>query len=396
MEFVEEIKIRSYDVLIDRAKVEDLQRRCEVGPKEHVLLYTDTMGDPICRIRNSPIYNMLVAELNNNEIVGLIQGSIKLVRLHKQSKVGYILGLRVSPLHRRKGIGSMLVNHLEQWFVSNNVDLSYMATEKDNEASINLFVNKHGYIKFRSPSILVHPGNNRLNKPSSNIEIMKLDVCQAEFLYRKFMGLAEFFPQDIDKILRNRLSLGTWVAYYKNDGSLLDFDGGDDKFFGLDNGIIIPKSWAMLSVWNSGELFRLRVGKAPFSCLCYAKSSKIIHKVMPCFDVPKLPEFDDPFGFYFMYGVHKQGPSSGKLVTALCRFVHNLATQSQDFNKVVVTEVIGGCDQLKPHLIPHLNFLSCSEDWWCIKAMKNEEVKTVYELGNTSPTRALFVDPREV
>lgn len=56
-----EIKIRHYDRRIDRAQVEDLERRCEVGPGKHVLtLFTDTMGDPICRIRNSPIYNMLV------------------------------------------------------------------------------------------------------------------------------------------------------------------------------------------------------------------------------------------------------------------------------------------------------------------------------------------------
>lgn len=54
------VKIRSYNSRFDRAGVEDLERRCEVGPKEHVFLFIDTMGDPICRIRNSPNFNMLV------------------------------------------------------------------------------------------------------------------------------------------------------------------------------------------------------------------------------------------------------------------------------------------------------------------------------------------------
>ena len=53
--------IRSYDgQSADRGRVEDLERRCEVGPSERVFLFTDTMGDPICRIRNSPLYKMLV------------------------------------------------------------------------------------------------------------------------------------------------------------------------------------------------------------------------------------------------------------------------------------------------------------------------------------------------
>lgn len=55
-----ETKIRNYEERRDRAQVEDLERRCEVGPAERVFLFTDTMGDAICRIRNSPMYKMLV------------------------------------------------------------------------------------------------------------------------------------------------------------------------------------------------------------------------------------------------------------------------------------------------------------------------------------------------
>ncbi|CAK7330511.1 unnamed protein product [Dovyalis caffra] len=381
-----ELKIRSYDVQIHRAGVEDLERRCEVGPTKRVVLFTDTMGDPICRIRNSPMYKMLVAELGS-ELVGVIQGSIKLATVHKPpknlAKLGYVLGLRIAPLHRRKGIGSRLALELEKWFIANDVDYAYMATEKDNEASVNLFINRLGYAKFRTLAILVNPVDHRASRLSSKTEVAKLEVEEAECLYRKFMTSTEFFPDDLGNILRNKLSLGTWVAY--PEGESWDDFGSDGK---------VPSSWAMLSVWNSGELFKLRLGKAPLSCFMYTKTSRMIDKIFPCFKLPTIPDFFSPFGFYFVYGVHREGPLSGKLVGDLCQFVHNMATKTKGC-KVIVTEV-GGNDNILRRHIPYWKSLSCPEDWWCLKALKNEE-STTHQLPRMPPTTtSIFVDPREV
>ncbi|TQD99753.1 hypothetical protein C1H46_014605 [Malus baccata] len=389
----QEAIIRSYDGMVDRGRVEDLERRCEVGPSERVFLFTDTLGDPICRIRNSPMHKMLVAELDN-QLVGVIQGSIKVVTIHNsksppndQAKVGYILGLRVSPLYRRKGIGSSLVSKLEEWFTDNDADYAYMATEKDNHASVRLFMTKFGYIKFRTPAILVNPVCYSPRHVSSGVEIAKLKVEEAEYLYRKCMENTEFFPHDIDKVLGNNLSLGTWLAYPRGELKVGDF--------GVNGHL--PDSWAMLSVWNSGELFNLRLGNAPLSCLMYAKCWKWMARVFPCFKLlPSMPDFFTPFGFYFMYGLHHGGPLSGKLVRALCQFVHNMAATTSENCKVIVTEV-GGCDPVRHH-IPHWKLLSCYEDLWCIKALKNEDRRTnsLHELTKTHPTKSLFVDPREV
>ncbi|XAR60757.1 Peptide alpha-N-acetyltransferase [Bertholletia excelsa] len=368
--------IRSYNGQIDKARVEELGRRCEVGPAQHVL-FTETMGDPICRIRNSPLHSMLVAEVDN-ELVGVIQGSIKMVTLNKDvNKVGYILGLRVSPPYRHRGIGTSLVRNLQQWFVANQVDYAYMATEKDNEASINLFVNKFGFVRFRTPAILVQPVSRRLSRLEPGVDVARLRVEQAEFLYKTFMGSTDFFPHDIDNVLRNKLSLGTWMAYPRGES------------FGVDQGRL-PNSWAMLSVWNSGELFRLRIGKAPLSCCLYEACSRLMDRTFPCFKVPELPDFFDPFGFYFLYGLHREGPGSGPLVRTLCKFVHNMAMKSREC-KIIVTE-IGGGDKLRLH-IPHWKLLSCPEDLWCIKALGRN---SLHDLTRDPPTRALFVDPREV
>lgn len=328
-----------------------------------------------------------MAELNN-ELVGVIQGSIKVVTVHQPqkelAKVGYVLGLRVSPLHRRKGIGSSLVCQLEEWFTANDVDYSYMATDKQNEASVKLFVDKLGYRQFRTPAILVNAvHNNRSSHISSDVEIAKLKVEEAESLYRKLMASMEFLPHDIDQILRNKLSLGTWVAYSRGE----TWSGGD-----------VPESWAMVSVWNSGELFKFRLGKAPLSCLLYTKCSRLMERCLPCIRiVPSIPDFFEPFGFYFMYGLHHEGPSSEKLVRTLCQFVHNMAAFSDTTTdcKLIVTEV-GDHDVLRHH-IPHWKLLSFPEDLWCIKALKNEVKNSLHELTKTPPTtKALFVDPREV
>lgn len=321
-------------------------------------------------------------------MVGVIQGSIKVVTIDKPpkdiAKVGYVLGLRVSPHQRRRGVGSGLVRELEKWFAANEVDYSYMATQKDNEASVRLFVDGLGYRKFRTPAILINPVQNRPSHVSSNVEIARLRVDEAESLYRKFMASAEFFPHDIDKVLRNKLSLGTWVAYPRGEA----WKSGSEK---------TPTSWAMLSVWNTGELFKLWLGKAPLSCLIYTKSSRVISRFFPCFKLlPSLPDFFDPFGFYFMYGVHGEGPASGKMVRALCQSVHNMAVASKDC-KLVVTEV-GGNDEVRHH-VPHWKSLSIPEDLWCIKSLRSDGTgngKMYDELTKSPPERALFVDPREV
>lgn len=52
--------VREFNVETDITAVEELERLCEVGPSGKTSIYTDFMGDPICRIRHSPVYLMLV------------------------------------------------------------------------------------------------------------------------------------------------------------------------------------------------------------------------------------------------------------------------------------------------------------------------------------------------
>lgn len=60
------VTIRELDPNKDTAAVEELERRCEAGSSSggKMALFTDLLGDPICRIRHSPSFLMLVTTLS--------------------------------------------------------------------------------------------------------------------------------------------------------------------------------------------------------------------------------------------------------------------------------------------------------------------------------------------
>lgn len=55
--------VREFDPDRDRAGAEAVDRACEVGPSGSMSLYTDLLGDPVCRVRHSPAFRMLVTIL---------------------------------------------------------------------------------------------------------------------------------------------------------------------------------------------------------------------------------------------------------------------------------------------------------------------------------------------
>lgn len=56
------VVVRAYDAARDRVGVEEVERACEVGCSGggKMCLFTDLLGDPLCRIRHSPDSLMLV------------------------------------------------------------------------------------------------------------------------------------------------------------------------------------------------------------------------------------------------------------------------------------------------------------------------------------------------
>ncbi|PKU59469.1 probable N-acetyltransferase HLS1 [Dendrobium catenatum] len=393
------IVVREYEEEKDREGAELVDRICEVGPSGAVSLFTDLLGDPVCRVRHFPAFLMLVAETTSpeREIVGLIRGCVKSVTCGDKgprrggggavpiyTKAAYILGLRVSPSHRRLGIGLKLVQRMEEWFVSKGAEYSYMATDNDNKASLRLFTDRLHYSKFRTPSILVHPvfAGHRLPLPRT-VTLVRLSPSDAESLYRRRFSTIEFFPRDIDAILHNPLSLGTFLALPSGAA-----------FSGIESFLADPPtSWAVLSVWDSKSLFRLEIRGASLLLRGLAWTSRAVDRALPWLKIPSFPNLFRPFGGYFLYGLGGEGPTAKELLRALCLHAHNMARAGGC--SVVATEV-AACEPLIDG-IPHWKRLSCAEDLWCIKRLAEDYSDgAVGDWSRSPPGSSMFVDPREV
>uniref|UniRef100_A0A453T4S0 N-acetyltransferase domain-containing protein n=1 Tax=Aegilops tauschii subsp. strangulata TaxID=200361 RepID=A0A453T4S0_AEGTS len=242
-----EVTVRELDVERDLPAVEELERRCEVGlsgdqadggkkkKKKSMSLCVEQIGDPLARVRHAPEHVMLVAECGV-EMVGVVKACIKMVSrgrgigsssssgsVAKQQqpatayvKVAFILGLRVSPSHRRLGIATALVKAAEEWSRKRGAAHATMATTESNKASLALFTGRFGYKQFRRPVLLGRPVHARWLPVTS----------------------------------RHRLTLGTFVAIESSDGHTAAAGAPSPSF-------------AVLSVWDQTRSLRLRVDGAP-------------------------------------------------------------------------------------------------------------------------------------
>ncbi|KAJ0979937.1 hypothetical protein J5N97_015411 [Dioscorea zingiberensis] len=394
--FVEKVFIREFNGDRDLKMVEKLEMSCEIGSRRGFSILTNMMGDPLCRIRLYPLHVMLVAELaGNGEVVGVVRGCMKFMGTGlgtKNVRMGCILGLRVSPKHRRMGIATKLVKFIESWAIRNGAEYISLATEENNIASINLFVLKFDYMRLNSLCILIQPLDPHAKKikPSHNVKIEKLTVEQAISLYKSKLGGEKLFPGDIEAILKEQLSLGTWVSYYEDEQwSGLHCKEKDDEFIHKT-----PNSWAILSIWKTCESYELQIRGAPIVRFFHSTLSHITSKVLPCLRVyPSSELLSKPFGFLFLYGLHGEGERVGELIKSLWFFAQSLAKNTKDC-KVIVTE-LGACDPLREH-VPWGSFTSRIDDLWFIKRVGGDAMNIGdIESTDAQPFSHIFVDPRD-
>ncbi|XP_047166942.1 probable N-acetyltransferase HLS1 [Vigna umbellata] len=378
------IVVNEYDEDRHKVAVEKLERLCEVGQSGKPSLVTDLMGDPICRIRHFQLHVMLVAEYGEGgEVVGVIRGCVKTVTRGNSVyvKLAYILGLRVSPRHRRFGIGTKLVEHLEEWCKQKGAKYAYMATDCTNEPSVNLFTKKCGYSKFRTLTILVQPVHAHYKPISSNVAVLRLPPRLAGSMYDQLFANSEFYPKDKDSILCNKLNLGTFMAIPKKYFSKCDPKRG-----------ILPPSYAILSVWNTKDVFKLQVkGVSPLAHACCV-GTRLLDEWMPWLRLPSFPDVFRPFGVYFLYGLHMEGKCGAQLMKCLCAFVHNMGRDGGGCGAIVAE--LGQRDPVRD-VVPHWRKFSWAEDMWCIKNLHKGSSQNSDWFTSRSSSPVIFVDPRD-
>ncbi|CAO2821536.1 unnamed protein product [Amaranthus hypochondriacus] len=327
----------------------------------------------------------------HGELVGVVRGCIKEVGFgltKSHLKIGYILGLRVSPTHRQRGIGHNLMKSIEEWLARNGAEYVYVATEENNVASRNLFTLKCHYNVSVPLQIYVLPVHRSSKKTSWNINVKKLQVNLAVSLYRKQIKCKDFYPHDMESILRGTPSLGTWVCYYNDE----DWEGVPIKDHCTDT--TRPRSWVVFSLWNSREVYKLQIQRTnSLHSALYLALSRAREFIFPCLKLPLVHgSFQKPFGFLSMYGVFGEG----KRLRELMKAAWNFATKSAiDMDCSLVMTEISDSDPIKNY-IPLGRSMLCIKDVWYFKHIHNigdtKEEKTLAISGSLAN---VFVDPRD-
>ncbi|KAL5206290.1 hypothetical protein ABZP36_034499 [Zizania latifolia] len=374
------VLVREYDRERDMEAVEKLERSCETSTGQGFSIVTNTMGDPLCRIRLFPLHVMLVAEVTGvgGEVVGVARGCVKRVAtgLGDGSTVlaGYILGLRVSPVHRRKGIGLKLVKSVEAWAALHGAQHVVAAADAANAASRGLFVGRCGYAPTACLSILVQPlAGVRPVASRSDVKIERLAVEQAALLYKRRFGGEQLCPSDVEAVLNAAPSLGTWTA--RLAGSR---DAG---------------AWACMSLWNTCASYKLQV-VAPRPAGSRALLARLAAVApTPCMGgaaagAPRGATCGE-FGFVLAYGIDAEGdvPAVRELVRALWAHAAGAARRVGAECKALVAEA-AAADPVARH-VPRGRRESRVDDVWFVKASAGAA-----PLPARMPRRR-FVDPRD-
>ncbi|GFP78909.1 probable n-acetyltransferase hls1 [Phtheirospermum japonicum] len=136
---------------------------------------------------------------------------------------------------------------------------------------------------------------------------------------------------DVDAVLNNKLSLGTFLAVPRGSSAAVSWPGRR-RFPGEPAGVVGGAQRVELQgrVHARGPW---RVAREESACQDHEVTG-------PGFSVAGLPvsarDFQ-AFGFHFLYGLGGDGPNAGKYVRALCGLAHNLARERGC--GVVATEV---------------------------------------------------------
>ncbi|KAE9594897.1 putative transcription regulator GNAT family [Lupinus albus] len=293
---------------------------------------------------------------------------------------------------RRKGVALKLVTSVEEWMVRNGAEYASLATEKNNDASINLFTIKCNYVNLSSLFIFVHsistsPPTEHISR---DIKIEKVNIDQAISLYRRTLRSKELYLLDMDVILKEKLSLGTWVSYFKDEGKLNLM-----KMVDNENNIITNEtsssSWVMFSIWNTCEAYKLQLKKSQPLRFLHTTLNHAREKIFPCLRMSLSESLCKPFGFLFLYGLHGEGENLGELMESIWRFTSRLGESMKDC-RVVITE-LGFGDPLTKY-VPQTDSMSCMDDLWYTKRLSSQ-IGEKYEFLVKGQVGNVFVDPRD-
>ncbi|KAF7143117.1 hypothetical protein RHSIM_Rhsim05G0026000 [Rhododendron simsii] len=238
------------------------------------------------------------------------------------------------------GIGSKVIQSMEEWLKRNGAQYTSLAIEEKNVASRNLFTLRCNYIKSSSLVIYLQPVSLLPKNLAQGITIERLSINQAIPFYNNHLQAKDIYPADIDKILKENLSLGTWVCYVKEEGWI----DSRNKEKTEDTSGKTASSWAIFSIWNKCEACNL------------------------------------------------QGERLGDLMESIWGFASRLAENVKECKAVMVE--LGVSDPLR-EFVPKSSTMACINDPWNLKRVNRHGYGDKDDLVAKGPMGNVFVDPRD-
>jgi aminoglycoside 6'-N-acetyltransferase I len=110
-------------------------------------------------ILSSPKDHCLIAKTESGLPIGFVEVSCRHTRDHTY---GYLEGWYVAPEHRRHGIGTALIDHVEQWLLHSYVEALFSDTNQANEPVSLPAHAKSGYVPIRQFTLLKKQGSEML------------------------------------------------------------------------------------------------------------------------------------------------------------------------------------------------------------------------------------------
>lgn len=273
---------------------------------------------------------------------------------------------------------------MEEWLKRNGAQYTSLATEEKNVASRNLFTLRCNYIKSSSLVIYLQPVSLLPKNLAQGITIERLSINQAIPFYNNHLQAKDIYPVDIDKILKENLSLGTWVCYVKEEGRI-DLHNKEKT---VDTVGKMASSWAIFSIWNKCEACNLQVRSNELKFTL----SKARVKIIPCLKMQRCESTERPFGFFLLYGIHGEGERLGDLMESIWGFASRLAENAKECKAIMVE--LGVSDPLR-EFVPKSSTMSCVNDLWYLKRVNSHGYEDEDDLVAKGPMGNVFVDPRD-
>lgn len=133
-------------------------------------------------------------------------------------RIGVISDLRVHPSYRRQGLGSKLVEQIEEVGKKKGIDMFYILVSQQNKENGQVLLEKLGYqASNESDNLTLELSKYARSKPeakagSETILFREISKARAKELLRQYYEKKDFFNQDIDEYLNNPDYEGTYIV----------------------------------------------------------------------------------------------------------------------------------------------------------------------------------------